>query len=264
MHNETLSQLFARKSVRVFEDRPVSPEMKALLLEAAFQAPTAGNQMLYTILDITDQELKNRLAVTCDHQPFIATAPVVLIFLADCRRWYDSYRFGGAAPRQPGAGDLLLAAADALIAAQNLVVAAQSLGLGSCYIGDILEQCETHRQLLNLPPEVVPAAMVVAGWPTPQQQERKKPARFDSRYIVFENRYRTLEPQEHRAMHEDQARRDGRVNYDYQEAITRFCERKYQSDFSREMTRSALEYLKGFPFDGISPNPEEPAKEACL
>ena len=42
------------------------------------QAPTAGNQMLYTILDITDAALKARLADLCDHQPFIADAPVVL------------------------------------------------------------------------------------------------------------------------------------------------------------------------------------------
>lgn len=46
------------------------------------QAPTAGNQMLYTILQITDQNLKERLAETCDHQPFIAKAPLVLVFLA--------------------------------------------------------------------------------------------------------------------------------------------------------------------------------------
>ena len=254
--NETIQGLLERKSVRAYEDRPVPEEIKALLLEAAFQAPTAGNQMLYTILDITDQELKDRLAVTCDNQPFIARAPVVLIFLADCRRWYDSFRYAGAKPRLPGAGDMLLAAADAVIAAQNLVVAAESLGLGSCYIGDILEQCETHRERLSLPSEVFPAAMVVLGWPTAQQKERPKPARFDRRYLVFENRYRTLSPQEHRAMHEDQARRGGRGTFDFQEELTRFCQRKYLSDFSREMTRSALEYLKGFPFDGVSQNPE--------
>ena len=57
-------------------------------------------------------------------------------------------------------------------------------------------------------------------------------------------------------MHEDQARRGGRGTFDFQEELTRFCQRKYLSDFSREMTRSALEYLKGFPFDGVSQNPE--------
>ena len=78
--NEVLQQLHARKSTRVFEPRPISKEEKRLILEAAVQAPTAGNQQLYTILDITEQSLKDKLAVTCDNQPFIAKAPMVLVF----------------------------------------------------------------------------------------------------------------------------------------------------------------------------------------
>ena len=70
--NEVLSQLHARKSVRAFLDRPISPEARRAILEAACAAPTAGNQQLYTILDITDQAVKDTLADTCGHQPFIA------------------------------------------------------------------------------------------------------------------------------------------------------------------------------------------------
>ena len=36
-------------------------------------------------------------------------------------------------------GDLMLAVTDTAIAAQNAVVAAESFGIGSCYIGDIME-----------------------------------------------------------------------------------------------------------------------------
>lgn len=59
--------------------------MKQIILEAAAQAPSAGCQQLYTILDITDQKLKDELVKTCDNQPFIATAPMVLVFCADCK-----------------------------------------------------------------------------------------------------------------------------------------------------------------------------------
>ena len=137
--NEILYSLYDRRSVRAFEDQPVAEEQKRMVLDAAAQAPSAGCQQLYTILDITDPALKERLAETCDHQSFIARAPVVLIFCADCLKWFDAYVEAGCTPRQPRAGDLLLAVDDALIAAQNAVVAAQSLGLGSCYIGDIME-----------------------------------------------------------------------------------------------------------------------------
>lgn len=84
--NEILRALHERKSVRLYEDRPVPDSVKAAVLEAAVQAPTAGNQQLYTILDITDPQLKHALSITCDNQPFIAQAPMVLVFLADCKK----------------------------------------------------------------------------------------------------------------------------------------------------------------------------------
>ena len=106
--NSIMESLYHRKSVRVYEDRPVSDELKNEILDAAMQAPSAGCQQLYTILDITDQNLKDALAETCDHQPFIAKAPVVLVFCADCRKWYDTYLEADCEPRLPGAGDLII------------------------------------------------------------------------------------------------------------------------------------------------------------
>ena len=147
--NPVIRQLLERKSTRAFLDRDITAEEKAAVLQAAVNAPTAGNQQLYTILDITDPEMKAKLAVSCDNQPFIATAPMVLIFCADYRRWYDVFCGHVEEVRKPDMGDLFLAEADTLIAAQNAVVAAHSLGLGSCYIGDVMENCEIHRELLK-------------------------------------------------------------------------------------------------------------------
>ncbi len=239
--NEVMRQLYERKSVRAFDDREIPEEIKQQILEAATQAPTAGNQQLYTILDITDQDLKEHLVVTCDNQPFIAKAKMVLIFCADCQKWYDAFGAGECEPRKPGAGDLLLAVSDANIAAQNAVVAAESFGIGSCYIGDIMENCETHRELLNLPDYVFPAAMLVFGYPTEQQIQRTKPERADLKHIVHENGYRRMEPKELSQMFSKHAK--ART---YEEWLKAFCERKYNSDFSREMTRSVEYYLQKF------------------
>ena len=247
MENEILQALSARKSVRVYTDEPVTAEERAAILNAAFQAPTAGNQQLYTILDITDPELKARLADLCDHQPFIAKAPLVLVFLADCRRWLQTYKTAGIEEvRTPGAGDLLLAMADTCIAAQNAVTAAESLGIGSCYIGDIIENVEQMREALHLPEYVVPACMLVFGRPTDQQKVRPKPARFAEQSIVCENTYRDRTADELRADFTTRAQANGQQNYDFNTAIRAFCKRKYESDFSREMTRSAEVYLGEF------------------
>lgn len=239
--NEILKALHARKSMCAYTGEPVSPEQKELILRAACAAPTAGNQQLYTILDITDQGMKDKLAVSCDNQPFIAKAEVVLIFCADCQKWYDAFSAAGCEPRLPRAGDLMLAVTDCAIAAQNAVTAADSLGLGSCYIGDIMEQCEVHRELLRLPDYVFPAVMLVVGVPTQQQLERPKPERCDLKHIVHENTYRRMDGPELREMLTPRAGRRP-----YEEWLAAFCARKYQSDFSREMSRSVEEYLKAF------------------
>ena len=183
--NTILSALTARKSVRVFTGDPITADERGAILHAAFQAPTAGNQQLYTILDITDPALKATLADLCDHQPFIAKAPLVLVFLADCRRWLNAYHAAGIEDvRKPGAGDLMLAMADTCIAAQNAV--------------------------------------------------------------VCENTYRDRTPDELRADFTARAAANGQPDYDFDKAITAFCNRKYASDFSREMTRSAEIYWKEF------------------
>ena len=64
MTNETIELLLKRKSMRVFEQKPIPEDIKASILAAAMRAPTAGNSMLYSILDITDQKLKDKLAET--------------------------------------------------------------------------------------------------------------------------------------------------------------------------------------------------------
>ena len=239
--NEVINQLHARKSVRVFEDRAIEPEVKKAILEAAIQAPSAGNMALYTILDITDPETKAKLAVSCDNQPFIATAPMVLIFCADYRRWYDVFCKYVDEVRKPDMGDLFLAEADTLIAAQNAVVAAHSLGLGSCYIGDITENFEFHKELLGLPQYVVPAAMLVLGYPTEQQMNRPKPKRHGVSDLVHENGYSMEKSAMMERMLMEQQEKSGEEFADW---LRRFCKRKWNSEFSREMSRSCTEMVR--------------------
>lgn len=239
--NEVLQNLYARKSVRLFSERPVQAQTRRQILEAAAQAPTAGNQQLYTIVEITDPQIRETLAQLCDQQWFIAAAPMVLVFLADVQKWYDAFVMAGCAPREPGAGDLFLAVEDACIAAQNAVTAAWSLGVGSCYIGDVMENCERVRALLDLPEYVFPAAMLVLGYPTQAQLERRKPARCPLEEIVCENRYVRKDEQALRRLLSNHG-----AEREIEAWLRAFCARKYDCAFSREMTRSAQVYLRAF------------------
>ena len=242
--NPVIESLYSRKSVRVYTGREIPEEDVQTILRAAAQAPTAGNQQLYTILRVTDPEKKRRLSESCDHQPFIEQAGLVLVFCADCLRWYSAFRAAGCEPRLPDAGDLMLAVSDANIAAQNAVTAAWALGVGSCYIGDIMENCETQREILGLPDLVFPAALLVFGYPTEQQRQRPKPERVDMRFIVHENRYPAPDEARLRQMFAARA-----PEVQYAEWMAASCNRKYNSDFAREMSRSVGEYLKQYESD---------------
>jgi nitroreductase len=244
--NQVIDTLLKRKSIRAYEDRPIEPEIKAQILQATLRAPTAGNMMLYSIIDVTDQHIKDTLAKTCDNQPFIARAPLVWVFLADYQRWYDYFlhckvdtfcQQRDISMRKPQEGDLFLA-----------VIAAESFGIGSCYIGDIIEQYETHKELLNLPQYVFPICMLVFGYPTEQQKNRKMTQRFDEKFIVFENGYHQLE---HAEFNEMFAERQSRLPIGWaKEGITAVGQatylRKFGADFSLEMSRSARGWLKGW------------------
>ena len=249
--NEVIQTLLHRKSIRAYEERPISAEVKSEILCATLRAPTAGNLMLYSIIDITEQSIKDTLAQTCDDQPFIAEAPMVWLFLADYQRWIDYFRCSDVdtvcgqrevAPRRPAEGDLLLACCDALIDAQTAVIAAESLGVGSCYIGDILEKYEVHRELFNLPDYVIPIGLLCFGYPTEDEQEREQTTRFDRRFIVFENRYRRLTAEDFVEMFcERQARwlSQGTKPADIKNFGQLMYFRKFAAAFSREMNRSA-------------------------
>jgi len=247
--NQTLELMNARSSTRAYDPAPPSEAEKQKILHATMRAPTAGNLMLYTILEIEDQTLKDRLAVTCDDQTFIAKAPWVLVFVADYQKWIDLFAasdvdvLDGVEHRgAPGPGDLLLACSDALIAAQNAVIAAESLGIGSCYVGDVLEQAEEHAELLDLPNHTLPIAMVCFGRPA-------KPSRPVPRYekhMVHKNRYRRLSTEELREASDDLARlhaprgfRQGIANIG-QDVYAR----KYAADFTHELNRSVARWLE--------------------
>lgn len=251
--NQVIETLLNRKSIRAFEKRPIEPEVKAQILHATLRAPTAGNMMLYSIIDVTDQRIKDRLAVTCDNQPFIARAPMVWVFLADYQRWHDYFIHSnvekfGSPMRTPEEGDLFLACCDTLIAAQNAVVAAEAFGVGSCYIGDIIEQYEEHKEMLNLPQYVFPICMLVFGYPTEQQKQREMTTRFDEKFIVFENNYRQLDSAEFDEMFAEAERNlpKGKAMQNIDNVGQAMYRRKFDSDFSKEMSRSAREWLKGW------------------
>jgi hypothetical protein len=179
----------------------------------------------------------------------------VLFFVADFQKWMDLFAAAGCdempgVPHdvRPGLGDLLMACADAVIAAQNAVIAAESLGIGSCYIGDIMELGETHAELLKLPPYTFPAAMLCLGRPkvAPRITERYE------KHVVHRNTYRRLSDAELHEASDDLDREHGGGGF--KPGIAGYIQdvyaRKFTADFSFEANRSVAWWLERWTAGG--------------
>lgn len=246
--NDVLRVIYKRRSLRRFAEKPIAEENREKLLHAAVRAPTAGNLMSYSVIDVTDPSIKEQLAKSCDDQPMIAQAPMVLVFLADMQRLYDYFRYCGVPElcekeglpyTTPEEGNILLAANDAIVAAQNVVIAAESMGMGSCYIGDVIENIEIHRDLLSLPQWTFPVAMLIVGYP-PANEDKEPVSRFPIRFIVHRNRYRLVADREFDAMfHPREVQRP--AGAPYLEPAANLGQhiylRKFASEFMAELRR---------------------------
>ncbi len=252
MGNPTIELLMKRRSTRSFLEKPISNAIKIEIQEATLRAPTAGNQLFYSVIDITNQDIKEKLAILCDNQPMIAKAPMVWLFVADVQKWENFYHLAGSVAlgktkgieeRSPGAGDLFLALDDALIAAQNAVVAAESFGIGSCYIGDILENHEEIVSLFSLPKYTAIATMVIFGYPKSTTELAHPSIRPPVDAIFMENTYLEYDLKKLNYTYgkqEERLREKKALPFDNTGNISdSYYFRKHTSDFMKEMNRSS-------------------------
>lgn len=162
-------------SVRSYTEDPISEEHLLAILASASSAATSSNQNSWSVIVVRDHDLKHDLMEATGKNPFIAQAPVFLVWIADLSRAHrlakkkdaivDSLKYQEA---------LLVGTIDATLAAQNAVVAAESFGMGTCYVGGIRTNIEKVCDLLNLPEYSYPVVGLSLGWPADQAEVKPR------------------------------------------------------------------------------------------
>lgn len=234
----TIQLLKNHTSIRKFNEHPITDVELMDIIQCAKQGATAGNMMMYSIIVVKSKDILAQLAQLCDHQSFIKTAQVGLLFLADNAKWHHYFMERGIAEQfdytGPTISDMSLAIQDAMIAAQNSVISAESMGIGTCYIGDIMENYETIKSLFNLPKYVMPATLVVMGKYDVKPQVRD---RFEDQYCVFDHIYPNIDNTFVNGMFKKQEEKKA-------DFATAFYKRKMDAPFFKEMNRSIEKYIK--------------------
>jgi len=152
-----------RRSVRAFTNEPVSDNEVKKLIDAARQAPSAGNIQPWEFIVVRDAEIKRGLSVAALDQTFIEEAPVVIVVCANQMR--SSLGYGSR-------GVNLYCLQDTAAATQNMLLAAQALGLATCWVGAFEE--EEARKVLNIPNGVRPVAIIPVGHPAQKPLARSR------------------------------------------------------------------------------------------
>ncbi len=184
--NMTIKTQLEHRTIREFKNQEISEEIFEQLMEVARRTASSTCMQACSIIRVKDPNLKNQIAGICK-QEYVARAPELLIFIV------DQYRNSQIAKEKKSvavyAGDMdrfFSAFTDACIMAQNVVVAAESIGLGTVYLGSILNDSEKICELLGLPELTFPVIGLAFGYPN--QSPQLKP-RMDMRLRVFENGY---------------------------------------------------------------------------
>jgi len=174
--NPTIAGQLAHRSVRAYLPDPLADATIETLVAAAQSAPSSSNTHLWSVIAVTDQDLRSRLAVLARNQRHIEEAPLILLWVADLARVTD---IGRRADAPTDATDylesFLTAVIDTSLAAQNALVAAESLGLGTVFIGALRNHPEEVAELVGLPPRSFVTFGLVVGHPDPARPAAVKP-----------------------------------------------------------------------------------------
>ncbi|MGE5632674.1 MAG: nitroreductase family protein [Caulobacteraceae bacterium] len=189
--NETIRVQFERASCRSFADKKIPKEVMDYILEAGLRAATGGNIQPYSIIKIEDQKAKERLVELNEGQSFIAEAPVNLLFCID---WHRIERWAalGAAPFTATSSfrHFWISFQDTIICAQSICTAADSFGLGSVYVGTVLECFRELKDMLELPDGVLPVVLLSMGYRKSALKQRRK---LGIEAMVHDEKYHELE-----------------------------------------------------------------------
>lgn len=181
--------LLERTSVRRYEREPIPEETMDFIYKAVENTPTSYNGQQFSVIDIDDQELKEKLyALT--NQKQLKTCNRLLIFLSDYNKISLLAKKKGLQmpPFTDTMDGVTIGIIDASLAMMSAVVAAQAAGLGSNCVG-YLRTVDPAKlaELLKLPKGVFVVCGLALG--VPREQPDLKPKQPAS-LVFHKNAYR--------------------------------------------------------------------------
>ncbi|MBD3164590.1 nitroreductase family protein [Candidatus Woesearchaeota archaeon] len=160
----TMDFILNRRSVRKFKDKKVPWDNIVNIVNAALNAPTAGNIFNVKFIVVREKNNIDAISTACFNQKWISQAPCVIAVVAEPehqKRYYGTR------------GEKLYTIQNTAACTMSMIIAAESLGLGSCWVGAFEE--DRLRGVLGLPEQVDVHAILPIGFPDEKPKKQRKP-----------------------------------------------------------------------------------------
>ncbi len=163
---EVIEAIHTRRSIRLYENKPVSDDLIEEILRAAMMAPSANNKQPWHFVIINDRKTLDKIPEFHPNSKMLKEAPLAILVCADSK-----------AQDHPG-----YYAQDCSAATQNLLLATHAKGLGAVWLGIYPreQRMEPMKRLIKTPEHIIPFALISIGWP---DQKTAPVDRFDKKRI---------------------------------------------------------------------------------
>jgi nitroreductase len=157
VYMDTFEAILTRRSIRKYENKPISDDQIKELLNAAMSAPSAGNQQPWHFVIMDDKNIFKELPKFHPSSEMLMDAQKAILVCGDLK--LDKHK------------DMWIQ--DCSAATQNILLAARAIGLGSCWLGVYPreQRIQNLRNLLNIPKNVIPFSIISLGYPAEKQKE---------------------------------------------------------------------------------------------
>jgi len=237
-NNETMELLLERGSLRNFKKKKIEPEILDKILAAGIQSASGGNLQPYSIIVIQDPKMNAKLGKLC-YQKFVGTAPVNLLFCIDWNRM-KQIADEGCAPFTANHAfrHFWISFQDTIIAAQSICTAADSYGMGSCYIGTVMEFLDKLIKMFELPKGVFPVVLLPIGYPSVKIRKANK---FPAEFMIHHEKY---QPYDNKKLFEAYMKRQKNTKYDIDDEKLKFIEQNCLETGGEKLAKKCIKNIK--------------------
>jgi nitroreductase len=160
--NSKLDMIFKRRSVRQYQEKTIPDKIIEDILKAAMAAPSACAKDPWDFVVVKDWKMLEAIADGLPNGKMLGKANVGIVVCGDVDKAHDN--------------QLSYLLQDCTASIENLLIAANILGIGACWLGvhPREERCEHIRNLLGIPDNIIPVAVISLGYPAEEKEARTR------------------------------------------------------------------------------------------